>query len=456
VKHNSLSLRIIAFSFTWIIITLLITGVLLIFFYYDHMSQHYGEHVTMHLEELREACQLDADGSFKLDFTPSDPRYHDLQSGWYWEVKQAGKTLRRSESLGDYNLDLGDVQPSMALQISETTGPTHDKLRMHIVELDLGSGHEPLVLLASAPMTGITDDVMNYSNHIIGSFAVLGIGLLLAVVVQVRVALQPLKAISVGISDVREGKASKLPPEQLEDVKPLVDELNNLLDHNAILLKRARNQLGDLAHSVNNPLTVLKNEARKMEPEQKRLVTQQINDISRNVDHYLTRARTYGTEKVLGSRSSVKVVVDDLVYAMQRLHQERELTYEFLPLDESLATGETQELEECWFRGEAQDLEEMVGNLMDNACKWAKSRVIIRVKSDHINLVITVEDDGPGVPKEKIEAVMRRGNRLDESKPGHGQGLGIAKDIADLYGGALILDRGELGGLKAKLVLPAV
>ena len=443
-KHNSLSLRIIVFSVTWVIITLVITGVLLIYFYNDHVSQHYDEHVTMHLEELREASILDAQGSFVLDFTPSDPRYHNLHSGWYWEVKQAGKSLRRSESLGSYSLDLGGLQPSKTLEIYEIIGPVQDKLRMHVVELELDPNREPLILLASAPMTGITDDVINYSNHIIGSFVVLGIGLLLAVVVQVRVALQPLKAIGVGISDVREGKASKLVHEQLEDVKPLVDELNNLLDHNAVLLKRARNQLGDLAHSVKSPLTVLKNEARNMEPSQKMLVTQQIDDISRNVDHYLTRARTYGTEKVLGSRSDVKAVVEDLVYAMKIIHQERDLNYDFCLL------------EKCWFRGEAQDLEEMVGNLMDNACKWAESRVVIRVKSDRVNLVITVEDDGPGVPEEKIEEVMRRGNRLDETKPGHGQGLGIAKDIADLYGGSLKLSSSELGGLKTELVLPAV
>lgn len=455
-KHNSLSLRIIVFSATWVIITLAITGVLLIYFYNDHVSQHYDEHVTMHLEELRRASKFDADGTFELDFNPSDPRYHVLRSGWYWEVKQGGKTLKRSESLGAYSLDIGKLQPSTTLGIYETLGPTHDKLRLHVVELELDPKHEPVVLLSSAPMTGIKDDLMNYSHHIIGSFVVLGIGLMLAVVVQVRVALQPLKAIGVGISDVREGKANKLPNEQLEDVKPLVDELNNLIDHNAVLLKRARNQLGDLAHSVKNPLTVLKNEARNMEPGQKKLVTQQINDISRNVDHYLTRARTYGTEKVLGARSDVKAVVGDLVYAMQRIYQERDLSFDFFPLEENWSKGEAQELKECWFRGEAQDLEEMLGNLMDNACKWANSRVAIRVKSDRVNLVLTVEDDGPGVPEEKIEEVMRRGNRLDESKPGHGQGLGIAKDIADLYGGSLTLGKSELGGLKAELVLPAV
>jgi signal transduction histidine kinase len=442
-KHNSLSFRLIVFSGAWILVTLVIIGALLIYFYYDHASAHYDEHVSMHLEELIEASHFDENGIYRLDFTPSDPRYHNLYSGWYWEVQQSGIMLKRSDSLGDNSLSLGPIRPTGTTTVYETLGPQQEKLRTHVTELDLDTDQAPLVLLATAPMTGVKDDVANYSNHIVGSFMVLGIGLLLAVVLQVKVALQPLKAIGAGISDVREGKASKLPSEQLEDVKPLVDELNNLLDHNAVLLKRARNQLGDLAHAVKNPLTVIKNEARNLDPELQELLIQQTGDISRNVDHYLARARTFGTEKVLGSRSSIKAVVEDLVYAMQRLYQDSDLIYDFSPLND------------CWFRGEGQDLEEMVGNLMDNACKWANGRVKIRGNCLNDQLTLTVEDDGPGIPDGKIDEVMRRGHRLDETKPGHGQGLGIVKDIAELYGGTLTLGSSELGGLKAELVLPA-
>jgi signal transduction histidine kinase len=265
----------------------------------------------------------------------------------------------------------------------------------------------------------------------------------MAVMLQVRTALKPLKAISTGIGEIREGKATKLSSSYLVDVQPLVDELNNLLDHNAILLKRSRNRLSDLAHSVKNPLAVINNEARNMEAGQKELILQQTSDISKNVDHYLSRARTFGTEKVLGSRSEVKTTVEDLVYAMQRIYQERDLDYDF------------SDLKECWFRGESQDLEEMMGNLMDNACKWAESRVRICCGTTGGRLQIVVEDDGPGIAQEEFERVMSRGHKLDESKPGHGQGLGIVKDIAALYGGSLTLARSELGGLQAKLELPS-
>jgi signal transduction histidine kinase len=442
VKRNSLASRLIGLSGAWVIMSLGVTALLLVYFYRDHAAQHYDEHVAMHMEELVEASHFSEDGEFRMAFRPSDPRYHILNSGWYWEVLQSGKALQRSPSLGANVLDMTGAKPTESDMVREVIGPSQGKLRVHVQELSVGPDQPPLVFLASSPMAGITDDVLNYSNHIVGSFVVLGIGLLLAVVLQVRLAIKPLHAIGAGISDIREGKLSKLPDHQLEDVQPLVEELNNLLDHNAVLLKRARNQLGDLAHSVKNPLTVINNEARNMEAGQKELIIRQTQDISRNVDHYLSRARAFGTEKVLGSRSQVKPVAEDLVYAMQRIYQERDLDYEI--------SG----LRGCWFKGEHQDLEELLGNLMDNAAKWAKTRVVIHCETFNGRLILVVEDDGPGISEEEFINVMQRGHRLDESKPGHGQGLGIVKDIAGLYGGALRLSKSPLGGLRAELNLP--
>ena len=441
--RNTLAFRIIALSGIWIIIALVFTATMLVRNHREHTAQHYDAHVQMHLEELIGASQFTDEGSFRLAFQPSDPRYRELYSGWYWEVQQEGKTLKRSPSLGENSLTLNRMEPTTSVAIYEISGSQKAALRVHVVQIAIDPNQAPLLFLASAPTEGITEDVADYSNHIIFNFIALGIGLMLAVVLQVRVALKPLKAIGTRIGDIREGKASKLPEDQLEDVQPLVNELNNLLDHNAVLVKRARNQLGDLAHSVKNPLTVINNAVQDMEAGQKELILQQTTDVSRSVDHYLSRARTYGTEKVLGSRSSIKTSTEDLVYAMQRIYLKRNLIFDL------------SRLQGCWFRGEAQDLEEMLGNLMDNACKWANSRVQIACSTRDGRLEILVEDDGPGIAREEFESVMRRGHKLDESKPGHGQGMGIVKDIAALYGGSLTLARSELGGLQAKLDLPS-
>jgi signal transduction histidine kinase len=441
--RNTLAFRIIALSSIWIIIALVFTAMMLVANHREHTAQHYDAHVKMHMEELTGASYFTQDGRFRLAFNPSDPRYRELYSGWYWEVKQAGKTLKRSPSLGEANLDLKDIEPTSSMTVHEIAGPQRKTLRVHLVELSVNPEYEPLEFLATAPTEGITEDVVEYSNHIVFNFIALGIGLLLAVVLQVRVALKPLKAISNRIADIRAGKVTKLPEDQLEDVQPLVDELNNLLDHNAALVKRARNQLGDLAHSVKNPLTVINNAVHGLEAVQRDLILQQTKDISRSIDHYLSRARTYGTEKILGSRTSIKTAAEDLVYAMQRIYQDRDLVFDL------------SRLQACWFKGEVQDLEEMLGNLLDNACKWAKSRVQISCGTSDGRLEITVEDNGPGINDKEYENVMHRGNRLDDTKPGHGQGLGIVKDIAALYGGSLKLARSELGGLQAKLNLPS-
>ena len=439
----TLSTRIIFLSGNWVIAALIVSALLLVYFYRDHVAQHYDEHVNMHLEELIGASRINSDGTFSLAFLPSDPRYDKLHSGWYWEVRQAGVSLVRSPSLGSNELDISTIQPTESKVVYEMFGPVRDELRVHIIAIESDSTDAPLVYLASAPMTDYTDDVLNYSNHIIGSFVLLGIGLLMSVIMQVGIALKPLKAIGTEIAEVRAGKRYKLSQDYPSDVQPLVDELNNLLDHNVVILKRARNQLGDLAHSVRNPLSVIYNEAQNMQPERRKLILKQTSDISRNIDHYLSRARTFGGENILGSRSEVKKAVDDLVYTMRRLYQQRELKYDFSML------------KNCNFRGEAEDLEEMLGNLIDNASKWAKSRVMISGEICNGRLLLIIEDDGPGIPDAEIENVKRRGHRLDESKPGHGQGLGIVADIAHLCGGSLTLGASTLGGLRAELDLPA-
>jgi signal transduction histidine kinase len=289
----------------------------------------------------------------------------------------------------------------------------------------------------------ISDDVREFSIHIITSFFALGIGLSLAVVLQVRLALKPLKAIKTAIGDVQTGRLKRLPQEFPSDVQPLVEELNHLLDHNELLLKRARNQLGDLAHSVKNPLTVIRNEARSMTNEQGQIILDQSHAMDSSIDHFLSKARVYGKKDVIGYRTGVKAVINDLIYAVDHIYRDRKIEIQF------------SEQGDCLFRGEAQDLEEMAGNLIDNACKWAKKQVVVKCETNNNRLVLSVEDDGPGIPEENLENVIQRGLKLDESKPGHGQGLGIVKDISDLYGGQLMLCKSPLGGLRAELDLPA-
>jgi signal transduction histidine kinase len=440
--RRSLSARIIAFSGVWIVLALVSTGFVLRAFYQSHIEEHYDAHVRMHMEEMVAAARLNPDSTLALAYAPSDPRYQVLHSGWYWEIRHGDEILARSPSLGGSHIEFGGQRPSEEERVIELPGPAENRLRVQTRLVPAGPAGEQLLLVASAPLMRISDDVSHIEEHMVQSFALLAAGLLIAVTLQVRIALRPINDISRGISAIHEGRAEKLEGDFPLEIKPLVSELNNLLEHNSTLLRRARNQLGDLAHSVKNPLTVINNEARSMKSDKGRLILARTADIAASVDHHLTRARAFGTTNVLGSRVKVRSIAEDLVFALQRIYQPRNIRFDL------------SELGECVVRCESQDLEEMLGNLMDNACKWARSQVVISCHWVDGHTLLCVEDDGPGVPPDKMAQVLQRGQRLDESTQGHGLGLGIVQDIIELYNGTLELGRSELGGLRAELTLP--
>jgi len=440
---RSLTRRIIWLSIFWIILALVATAFLLAQLYRGHIEQHYDAHVFTHVEELIAAIHTNSEGQIGLHREPTDPRFHRPLSGWYWEVLSDGQALLKSSSLGEAKLDLRGVRPDENHGVQTVFGPGNQKLRGIVVHVSYAQEPGSLTFVATAPQFQITDDVQDFATHLMTSFLVLAIGLSVAVVMQVRVALRPLKAIRQEISDIKSGTTERLSQNFPADVQPLVDELNFLLDHNEMLLRRARNQLGDLAHAVKNPLTVIRNEARNMDSKQGQMILEQTHIMANNIDHYLSRARIYGKKDAIGYRTSVRSIMDDLSYAVGHIYKDRNIDINLLCLEDK------------WFRGESQDLEEMAGNLLDNACKWAEREVTVRCESNDDRLELIIEDDGPGIPDGEVEGVIRRGRKLDDTKPGHGQGLGIARDIAQLYGGSLTLGRSELGGLKATLKLPS-
>ena len=441
-KSRSLKNRIILLSGTWIIMALVGTGAVLLNFYSNHIASHYDAHVRMHMEEMVAAARLSEDGELMLAYPPSDPRYQDPHSGWYWEVRHRGKLLASSPSLEGDQIALSGITSPEHAGTQVLAGPAGNQLRVQTMQIPAGIPGEQLLLISSAPMIGIRDDVIDVAGHMAIAFALLGVLLLLAVVLQIRIALKPIEEISEGINAIHQGKTDGIKGEFPRGLQPLVDELNNLLEHNSVLLRRARNQLGDLAHSIKNPLSVINNEARSMNTEKGPLILKQTADIADSVEHHLTRARAFGTTKVLGARAKIKPVAEDLEFALKRIYKDRTLRFDLDGLGD------------CAVRCESQDLEEMLGNLMDNACKWADSRVIVHCLSQKGRNYIYVEDDGPGIPEDKIEQVMQRGQRLDESREGHGLGLSIIQEIMELYGGKLSLSKSGYGGLSARLDLP--
>jgi signal transduction histidine kinase len=276
--------------------------------------------------------------------------------------------------------------------------------------------------------------------------AILGFACLLAGVAQVRFALRPLAELRERLAAVRTGAARRLEGAYPSEVQPLVDDLNALLAHQERMVARARAQAGDLAHGLKTPLAVLALEADQLAAagaaESAETVERQVALMREQVEHRLAEARVTSAAQS-GGAAPVEPSLERLARTMRILHARRGLV-----IDVACAAGDA-------FRGQSADLEEMAGNLLDNACKWARSTVAVRAWTEGGRLTLTVEDDGPGLEGDELTRVLERGTRADEATPGSGLGLAIVRDYAELYGGTIALARGASGGLRATLVLPA-
>lgn len=461
--RNSLSSRIFISGAILVALTLLITGTLLIYLFREHIEEHFDALLFDHIEELVAATELSPDDTFKLNWQPLDPRFHKPGSSWYWEIKQSGKTLDYSRSLESNHLKILELQGNSALtalrkkrlllskliegsllEVQQFYGPNKNLLRAQILEITLPLTDQSISYVVTGPVSEIELDVSHFAKQVIISFLVLASGLLLAIMIQVRVALKPFNAMRNAIREIHQGKKKRLSENYPAEIPVVVSEINSLLDHNTETLMRARKNLGNLSHTIKNPLAVIINEANSINSEPGQLIQNKAALIAANLDHYLAQARIAGTTNLLGSRTNIVKVVEDLCYCIEHLYKNKHIKITIYDLDNFS------------FRGEAQDLEEMLGNLIDNAYKWTHDQVWVHAKLDKNNqrLLLFVEDNGPGIPDSQLNNVLQRGLKLDETVSGHGLGLNIVNDITQLYSGSLTLEKSSHGGLCAVLDLP--
>jgi signal transduction histidine kinase len=289
-----------------------------------------------------------------------------------------------------------------------------------------------------------------FHRTLITMLSLLGVGLLLALIVQVRYGLLPLRTLQRRLFDIREGRTDRLEGIYPSEIQPVADELNLLLQSNAEIVDRARTQVGNLAHALKTPLSVIRNEVKMHPSPVSSKVNQQAKLMRDQINLYLDRARRAARASSLGSITEIRPAIEGIARALERINLDRgiKITLECPP--------------GLKFRGEKQDLEEMTGNLLDNACKYAEQQVAVTVQIDSAPSVdrrlwveITVGDDGPGLAPEQYGEALKRGRRLDETKPGSGLGLSIVAETAAMYGGGIQLDRAAIGGLLVKLRLPA-
>jgi signal transduction histidine kinase len=441
-RRNSLAFRLVASAAIWCALLLSVGGLALSRLFADTVERNFDARLRVLLEGVVAGSDLAPDGTLALRPQLGEPRFEQPLSGWYWQISDADGPLRRSASLWDDALPVIPAPGRLGTTL-DLVGPRREPLRVLSRAIGLPGRDEPFVYSVAGDRREIEAETEGFNRLLVLGLGTLLLGVVAAVLIQVRFGLEPLRRIRRGLADIRIGRAKRLAGDYPEEIRPLADELNALLDHNEAVVERARTHVGNLAHGLKTPIAVLTNEASRSRGSLAALTLRQTALMRQQVDHHLSRARALATASLIGSRCEVAPVLADLQRTLARIYASRELAIEAACPPE-LA-----------FRGARQDLEEMLGNLLDNACKWARARVVASAEAIDERLMVVVEDDGPGLPPERRNEVMQRGRRLDERVPGSGLGLSIVVDIAELYGGALSLHEAAAGGLRARLELPA-
>jgi signal transduction histidine kinase len=453
-RANSLALRLFLSAAAWVAAILLITGFVLSSLYRNAVERSFDRRLGVYLRTLVADLASPEEAGGKFPQSLGEPLFELPLSGWYWQVTRLdpGKPeVRASRSLWDGGLphleDRGIKPGPDGSRQGYVEGPEEQRLRLVERTVDLGDEGHYLVAVAG-DAAEIAQETRSFDQALAITFFLLAAVLLLTTMFQVRFGLAPLKRITGGLAAIRAGRAEKLAGRFPHEIAPLARETNALIEANREIVERARTHVGNLAHALKTPLSVMVNEAtaRTGDPLAAKVLEQA--DIMRDqVARHLERARLAARLTAVGSLTEVRPVVTALARTMEKIHHDRGVAIEVRADDEAS------------FRGERPDLEEMIGNLVDNACKWANSRVAIEVmreRRDDAQVVhIVVDDDGRGLSPAEREQVAHRGSRLDESKPGSGLGLSIVVELAGLYGGRLNLGTAPLGGLRAELVLPA-
>jgi signal transduction histidine kinase len=451
-RLESLSSRLIAAAAIWTSLGLLLGGIVLSNTFRMAAQNSFDSALQADMDGLIAAAEPDPNGGVMLADRFLNHNFDRVYSGLYYQIKQGNGAGQISRSLFDREITPVNQTVKGALNWGSAVGPENQRLRVVSRKVALtpsGSNQDSYTFMVAGDMAEVDRQTTEFNTTLFWSFLFLGVGLIGAILVQVKIGLLPLRRVSEALGRIRDGKARRLDGLFPTEIMPLASELNSLIQHSEEVVGRARTHVSNLAHFLKTPLSVLaaEAEAHQQDPGAAQLaemVKRQVFSMRRQVDHYLSRARAAGSLDVLGNRTQVAVVVEDLARVIARIHASRGIE-----VDAACS-------EDLYFRGERQDLEEMLGNLIDNACKWAKSRVRVRGVRNAGRLVLTVEDDGPGLSVEQRALVGERGERLDESVPGSGLGLAIVRDISKLYGGFFELNESSMGGLLARLELPAI
>ncbi len=453
VAQKSIARRLFLTAAAWIIVILGVAGVLLTAYYRRASEASFDQRLSVYLRALVADVANSGQDQHTDPGELGDPQFDLVQSGWYWQITRLDSEkpqVRASRSLFAARLpklaESGVAAEMGGARAGYADGPDGRALR--IVERQISVGDAGLYLVQVAATTeDIEAQIGRFEVALVVAFTLLAGGLLATTAFQVSFGLRPLRRLESAVADVRRGAAERVEGDYPTEIAPLADELNLLVSANREVVERARTQVGNLAHALKTPLSVLINEAGDAADPLAGKVREQTAVMRDQVSFYLDRARAAARAGAIGATTEVAPALEALARTFRKIHRDRAIDFSESPPD-------------LRFLGERQDFDDLVGNLLDNACKWATAKVELSLAVEpaaagRSRLVVTIDDDGPGLPPEMRNEAMRRGRRLDETKPGSGLGLSIVADLSAAYGGALALEESPLGGLRAVLRLPA-
>jgi len=451
-RRRSLVRRLVLIAGIWTLLVVLIAGVFLTAQFRSAAIRRFDQSLAVLTDDLYAGSTVE-DGQLRAPIL-TDIRATRAYSGRYWVILDksldgAMKPVERSRSLFDSDLMLSskqidqlDAAPGQT-QYFNMRGPQDKPLRAAAILARLPGYADPVVFLAAEDRTPIDADADRFAGVTAIALAILSGGLILATVVQVRFGLTPLFRLRREVAAVRRGKAERVEGIYPEELEPLARELNALLSHNQEVVERQRTHVGNLAHALKTPLSVMLTEASQQPGQLAEVVERQAQTMREQVDHHLRRARAAARSQTSGERTPIEPILDELAVTLERIFQDKGVEIDWR-CPEDLA-----------FQGEKQDFMELAGNVMENAGKWCKGKIRAEATpSGEARMILTVDDDGPGLPPEERAQALKRGQRLDENAPGSGLGLSIVDELTRAYGGSVQLGESPMGGLRVTLDLP--
>jgi len=439
---GSLTRRMIVVAAFWITTLLVLGGFGLDRVLSRSIVQNFDDQLKYVLNAMIAASEIGPDGEVRFNRPPADQRFIEPYSGVYFQVSGEGADTFPSRSLWDRRLRVQDRHQDIDVHTYDSDEFDGEPLRISERDVILPGSKVRWRFQVAQSREMIDTQIKQLRSTLFWSFFALGIGLLILAALQTFYGLWPLRRVRQDVAAIRSGAKTRITEDFPDEVKPLTEEINQLLAHSEEQAEEARRHAGNLAHALKTPLTVITNAATADAPDLSETVRREAIVMRRQVDHHLARARAIGRRASAHARATVWDSLESVQRAVDRL-------YENVTVD--IAGDKTAQV-----RVERQDLDEMLGNLVENAAKYGGGRVFVTVEPNGGLVDILVENDGKGIPAQQREAIFQRGARLDTDKPGTGLGLAIVRDVAEIYGGKITLEESEdLGGLLARLSLPA-